>query len=163
MAGKELSVEIVDPSSGARVVLLDVNGVAITGGNKLLVDGKINDYRRVLNLHHGTQAADPMAAHTVHTVDDRYVIESIREVHDVASDAGGVLTVGVAKGTVTPANSTAQHSTAINLNGTANTVQTAVITTQTTMDAGDRICYKTVTNATNMAGSTVTIVLRRVV
>ena len=164
MAGKERSIEIVgDGPAGAQIALLDINGLAIAGADgedRLQVNGKIVDYRRPVTAWHSV--AGTLVAGTFHIVDDRYVIESIREVHGVASDAGGALTIGVAKGVVTAANSTTQNGTAINLNGTANTVQSAVVSTQTVMDAGDRICYKTVTNATNMTGCCVTLVLRRV-
>lgn len=153
------SVEIVgDGPTGSQVVMIDKNGVDIANEDHLLVNDKIVDYRRVVTVlvNNGTVAGN------IHVVDDRYVIESIREAHSTASDAGGALNIGVAKGTVTPANSTAQHSTAINMNGTANTVQNVTITTQTTMDAGDRICIKNVANLTNLAGGVVTMVLKRV-
>lgn len=164
MAGKERSIEIVGEGPvGARIALLDENGLSIVGADgedRLQVNSKIVDYRRAIDQFHAV--AGTLVAGTFHIVDDRYVVERISEVHGTASDTGGVLTIGVAKGTVTAANSTAQHSTAINLNGTANTVQVATITTQTVMDSGDRLCYKTVTNALNLLTCCVTIVLRRV-
>lgn len=164
MSGKERSIEIVgDGPGGAQIALLDNNGLSLAGADgedRLQMNSKIVDYRRAIDQWHSV--AGTLVAGSIHTVDDRYVIESIKEVHGTASDTGGVLTIGVAKGTVTAANSTAQHSTAINLNGSANTVQIVNITTQTVMDSGDRVCYKTVTNATNLATCSVTIVLKRV-
>lgn len=162
MAGKELSVEVID-LDGTVVVTLDKDGVAIAGAageDKLQVNSKIVDYRRPVTVW--MPAAASCVAGDVHVVDDRYVIESIRESHNTAADSGGAMNIGVAKGTVTAANSTAQHSTAINLAAAANTQQNVTISTQTTMDAGDRVCVKNVTNTTNLAGASVTIVLKRV-
>lgn len=163
MAGKEISIEIID-LDGTVVTTLDKDGVAIAGAageDKLKVNSKIVDYRRAFTVW--MAAAAQCVAGDLHTVDDRYVIEGIRESHNTAADTGGAMNIGVAKGTVTAANSTAQHSTAINLAAAANTQQNITITTQTTMDAGDRICVKNVTNTTNLAGGSVTIVLKRVV
>lgn len=162
MAGKELAIEIID-LDGTVVVTLDKDGVVIAsaaGEDKLQVNGKIVDYRRPVTVW--MPAAAQCVAGDVHTVDDRYVIESIRESHNTAADAGGAMNIGVAKGTVTAANSTAQHSTAINLAAAANTQQNVTISTQTVMDAGDRVCIKNVANTTNLAGASVTIVLKRV-
>lgn len=162
MPGMDFSIEIID-LAGARVALFDKDGLSLpnaSGEDKLLVNAKIVDYRRPVTLW--MPANTSCVAGDIHTVDDRYVIESIRESHNTAADAGGAMNIGVAKGTVTAANSTAQHSTAINLAAAANTQQNVTISTQTTLDAGDRICVKNVTNTTNLAGASVTIVLKRV-
>lgn len=161
MAGKEHSIEIVD-LDGTVAVTIDKDGVAIAtaaGEDKLKVNSKIVDYRRAFSFNVDSAT---VAGH-VHVVDDRYVIESIREKHKTAADAGGAINIGVSKGAVTPANSTAQHSTALNMAFTADTVVSPTITTQTTMDAGDSICVKNVANLTNLAGGNITIVLKRVV
>ena len=156
---RESSLEIVgDGPTGSQVVLVDKDGIAITGEDKLKVDSKIVDYRRTVTILVDSNSV----AGAIHIVDDRYNVESIREAHKTASDSGGALNIGIAKGTVTPANSTAQHSTAINMNGTADTVQNVTITTTTDMDAGDRICIKNVANLTNLAGGCVTLVLKRI-
>lgn len=162
MAGRDHSVEIID-LSGVQVALLDKDGLALAGASakdRLKVNSKIVDYRNTFTVW--MPAAAQCVAGNVWIADDRYVIESIREAHLTAADAGGAMTIGVAKGTVTPANSTAQHSTAINLNGAANTVQNIAITTQTTLDVNDRVCIKNVATTTNLVGAAVTVVMRRV-
>jgi len=156
---KQHDLQIVD-NSGNDVCLLDNNGINIVSEDNLKLGGKIVDYRRSVDIQFGaTIVAGPVCI-----VDDRYVIESIRWVHADAYDAGSSLVVGVASPGVTAANSTAQHSSAINLAFTVNTPQTATITTQTTMNAGDRVCVKNVVNAANGAanGSVLSIVLKRV-
>lgn len=155
MAGKFMSAQLVD-KSGTVLATFDENGSDFSSGS-LKENSKLTDYRKVVtDLLNGT-----VVNTHIFVADARYVIESIREKHSTAADAGGTLVYGVAKGTVTPANSTAQHSTAINTNGTANTTQSATITTQTTLDAGDSIA-RVVVNATNLVGSA-TLILRRVV
>ena len=158
MSGKEHSVEIVgEGPTGTQVALMDKDGVKIVDEDHLLVNSKIVDYRRTITL----LLAGTTVAGNIFVADDRYIIESIKEVHSTVSDGSGDINIGVAKGTVTPANSTAQHTTTFNLDATINTVQTATLTTQTTMDVGDRICVKNVGTMTNVVG-VMSIVLKRV-
>lgn len=152
--GKFMSAQLVN-KEGTVLITFDENGMDVTEG-AFEVGGKVSDYRKPIT---DTLTGTVVNTH-IFVADARYVIESIREKHSTPADAGGTLTYGVAKGTTTPANSTAQHSTAINTNFTANTTQTATITTQTTIDAGDSIA-RVVVNATNLVG-TATLILRRV-
>lgn len=157
---KMTNVTIVDVL-GNTVVSLDGegSGVSVSNLNNFYHAGVINDPYLHLQLNANANTVPG----NLWVADGRYNIVSIKEAHSTPADAGGALTIGVATGTVTPANSTAQHSSALNMNLTANTVQTATLTTVTDMNSGDRICIKSVVNLTNLVGSAISLTLKRIV
>lgn len=87
---------------------------------------------------------------------------AISEVHATAGSDGGAVTAVVTKdtGTAAPGAGTSLHqSGSFNLKGTANTVQTATLSTTAatlTLAAGDRLAIKLTGTPTAVAGAAVT-------
>jgi hypothetical protein len=79
-----------------------------------------------------------------------------------AAGSAATFQVEVAGAAIAPGSGTAQNSTGIALNGTANTTVNAVITTQTVIAAGSSINFVVASTATtSLVGLEVTIVLQR--
>ena len=89
------------------------------------------------------------------------VVQGIQEVHTTAGTDSGTVTLNVEKltGTTAPGSGTNLIATALSLKATANTVQTATLTTQSllSLGAGDRLALVLVGTPTAVANVTVTI------
>lgn len=90
-------------------------------------------------------------------------VTGIKEVHSTAGSDAGAVTAVVTKdtGTNAPGAGTSLHqSGSFNLKGTANTVQSATLSTTTatlTLAAGDRLAVKLTGTSTAVAGAVVSV------
>lgn len=98
--------------------------------------------------------------------DKTYIVNAVTEVHGTAgSDAGAVtLQIERLQGTEAPDSGDVLLSTALNLKGTANTVQygTLITTNFLILGRGDRLCLKDAGVLTAVADVVVTIYLRNI-
>lgn len=87
-------------------------------------------------------------------------VTAISEIHSVAAGGVSTLTVTHETGTTAPGSGTSVMSNSFNLNGTANTPQTATLTaSQVTLAAGDRLSVKFANAIQSSAGIVVTATL----
>jgi hypothetical protein len=87
-------------------------------------------------------------------------IQSIRQVHSVAAGGTSTLTVIKDSGTSAPGTGTVVQTGSFNLNATANTVQTATLSSTVatiTLAAGDRLAVKFANAIQSTAGLVVTV------
>lgn len=96
--------------------------------------------------------------------DDGWMITSIEEVHAVAGTDGGgaTLWVRVCDGTEAPSSGDAAQIATIDLQGTANTVQTATLSATKSLADGNRLALDYTGVLTALAGGTVTVHMKRV-
>lgn len=87
------------------------------------------------------------------------MVVAISEVHSAAAGGTSTLTVQKDTGTTAPGSGTDVQSNSFNLNGTANTVQTATLKTDgtATLAAGDRLSVKFANLIQSSAGVVVTV------
>ena len=108
------------------------------------------------------QSGQTFASQAFFVAPQACVVNAISEVHAVAGSDGGAVTAVVTKdtGTQAPGAGTSLHASgSFNLKGTANTVQTAVLSgtlATLTLAAGDRLSVKLTGTPTALAGTVVT-------
>jgi len=79
------------------------------------------------------------------------------------ASTSGTITVKVDTSTNAPGAGTAQLTGTMSLSGTANTpVNGTVISSPNTISAGDRVSFTTAGTLTNLAGGTLTVILKRI-
>lgn len=118
-------------------------------------------------VHNVETITVPLVAGTtsqsIFVCDAAYKLLSVKEVHGVASTSG-TLMVEKCTGTTAPGSGTAALTGTVSLAGTANTVVSGTLNTDTSIQfaAGDRISIKIAGTMTNLAGGVLTLTYQRI-
>lgn len=109
-------------------------------------------------------AAASVVDQTVFTADRAYELVGVEEVHTVAGNDAGAVTLDVKKctGTQDPSAGTTMLASTFNLKSTANTVVSATLSATTAnrkLADGNRVAFDITGTPTSYAGGAVTLVL----
>lgn len=98
--------------------------------------------------------------------DGNYTILGITEIHATADGAANTATIQKAVGTQSPTQGVSLMSGSFNMNGTANTLQTATlvdsnpyVSNKLNLVKGDRLCFVIASGVTSLAGVQITIAM----
>ncbi len=138
----------------------DVDSLDLTNADALLVGSVILPQEMVITWPINASSVDE----NIFIADDAWQVTSIESAHTASSTSGNV-SVRKCSATVAPSAGTLMHSSSIDLNLAANTVQSLTLSTTAAdqkLADGDRLALDYEGTMTNLTGGVITIHLKRI-
>lgn len=161
---KVTSTTQLKPKSGPQTAGIFVDTTDATNPLCFDPDGTVRKVPPVIVAGFGLNANLGAAAQAVFIADAAYQVVSIQHVVAVGV-SGATATIKKTSGTTAPGSGTAQHSGTLDLNATANTVQTASLSgtvSDIQLAAGDRLWFTPSTGTLTGLSGGVSIRLKRI-